>query len=212
MLKLRKETVAGSLALVMLAACISGCGSMDVPDHTTATQLETSTMGVTDPLILGTGGFTEPTLGIPLYCQTEQIRLPSYDAGWINRFAGAYGSFATAENPGELEAVFDAVSGMGKNVAVPESYSENFFAQYRLVLIPMQSSSGSVTYEVLISNNGALTTISLDAQMPEVGTADMADWLVLVPLERNAYPEEIQIELVSDQKAPNDPGLNASDK
>lgn len=227
MLQYWKKLTAGMLVIVMLAACLAGCVSDDNPDPTTGpTQITTqattqeSTTGHTEPSATETEPSTtetEPGTGetlvipAPLNAEPEQLRLDGYNAGWVNRFVGEYGAYKLVNDTQQLAELLSAITGMGKNVTLPETYNEAFFDQYRLVLVPMQSASGSVRYEVETSFNGELITITLTAKMPEAGTADMADWLVLVPLARNAYPEGVQIDLLANQSPVGNGNLNIQD-
>ena len=116
------------------------------------------------------------------------------------------------DDTAELADVLDALASMGKDVTLPEGYDDSFFAANRLVLVPMQSGSGSMRYEVTAEFDGELITITLTGKMPEAGTADMADWLVLVPLSRTEYPAGYQIDLLTDQSAPGTGDVEVYDK
>lgn len=144
--------------------------------------------------------------------EPEQLRLDGYNAGWVDSFVGEYGAFRQVRSTEQLEELASAIGRMGKDVTFPESYDDAFFKKYRLVVIPMQSGSGSVRYDVETDFDGELITITLTPEMPGAGTADMADWLVLVPLERDEYPD-VQVDLIARQTVENGTGnLNTGDK
>lgn len=213
MMKQWRRMIAGALAVIMFAVCFAGCTPLDDTDPTKDTTQTTTRPGETEPSVTDTiGNMIEPTGNTILPGEAEQLRLPGYDPGWVNRFAGEYGPFAAVENAEELDAVVVALGRMGKDVTMPESYNEAFFQQYRLVLIPMQSGSGSVSYDVSVGFDGELITVILNANMPEVGTADMADWLVLVALDRNLYPDDAETVLQANPATPAGPDMDSVDK
>ena len=75
-----------------------------------------------------------------------------------------------------------------------ESFSENaaryddaFFADKLLLIAYVQESSGSTGHEVsgVAAEDGVLT-MTVRQDIPEMGTADMADWFILLELPRSA--------------------------
>lgn len=144
--------------------------------------------------------------------KVEQLRLDGYDRGWVNEFVAQFSAFATIYDTQRLEFVLDSIEQFGKNVTLPAGYDETFFQENFLVLIPRQSGSGSVQYAADAELEGDMITISLSAKMPEVGTTDMADWLVMVTLPRDKFPEGCQIDLLTELAPAHDSGLDIKDR
>lgn len=66
-------------------------------------------------------------------------------------------------------------------------YDEAFFEENVIILTHIQSNSGSVRYTVTgINVSGGLCTMNISAEMPEIGTADMADWFIFVEVPKDA--------------------------
>ena len=69
-----------------------------------------------------------------------------------------------------------------------ERYDDAFFTAYTLVLILIEEGSGSVRHEVTkVVQNNAVTQITIRRDVPEIGTADMAEWHVFVELSNTEY-------------------------
>ncbi len=63
-------------------------------------------------------------------------------------------------------------------------YDETFFEGYDLVVIPRVTNSGSVQHSAeLVKEEGKLL-VSISVSMPEYATADMANWLLVVPVPK----------------------------
>ena len=73
--------------------------------------------------------------------------------------------------------------GSGKDSAKEKilSYDKDYFEENALIIIHIRSGSGSVRYTVTdVDISGETCNITVNAKMPEVGTADMADWFVII--------------------------------
>lgn len=81
---------------------------------------------------------------------------------------------------GELKAYlarFGAVPGMG---GLLKTYTAGFFASHRLLCVVVESGSGSNRYEI----DGLLRdTVIVRATVPEIGTDDMAAWLLVAEVD-----------------------------
>lgn len=154
--------------------------------ETTAPVDTTPELTLPDPIGTGTASLREVT----------QLRLHNAARGWADNFSASFGPFALANDPRQLEEILSRINTIGVSAEMPEGCDEAFFADYRLMLIPRQSNSGSVRYSADIRFEAERITVSLTARMPEMGTMDMADWLVLVPLSREKYPEGVEIDLL----------------
>ncbi len=77
-----------------------------------------------------------------------------------------------------------------------EQYSEEFFKDNNLVLVVAQASSGSARYEVTgISENGE---IHIAVHMPSIGTADMAQWHIVIEVSKDG-PQQYTTNLLSNE-------------
>lgn len=98
------------------------------------------------------------------------------------------------ENIDELTSFLMDMDGLyfqsyGENSAgtLLRGYDEAFFEENVIILTHLKSSSGSVRYTITgIDVSGGLCVMSIKAEMPEVGTADMADWFAFAELPKSA--------------------------
>ncbi|MCQ2537238.1 MAG: hypothetical protein MJ124_02440 [Lachnospiraceae bacterium] len=77
-----------------------------------------------------------------------------------------------------------------------EKYDDAFFAENNLVLILLESGSGSVRYDINSVNktkDGIM--VGINPRMPEVGTADMAEWHVILEISKKDVSKETKIEV-----------------
>ena len=71
------------------------------------------------------------------------------------------------------------------------NYSDDFFANNFLVMILLEENSGSITHNVeKIDNNG---NIFISRFIPEMGTADMAKWYILIELDNKFKRETFNV-------------------
>lgn len=203
-MKLTKRLSCLLLALVMAASfwsCASSGDSGDttepgdttqpdtttVPDDTTAPDVTVDFQEVTDPTVnFGPDPIeTKPGEVTGEDAETVQLRLREVGSNWKNAFDQEKGCFAVAASAQELDDLIG--SKLPSQELDLSAYDDAFFAENRLVLIPRSSNSGSVRYQAKVNPDGDMLHIDLDAQMPEMGTADMAEWLVLVVLPNAEY-------------------------
>ena len=65
-------------------------------------------------------------------------------------------------------------------------YNDNFFTDNFLVLITVSETSGSNRHALSsISEDNDVLKINIDREVPEVGTMDMAGWLIIIELSNN---------------------------
>lgn len=74
-----------------------------------------------------------------------------------------------------------------------EDYSEAFFGDYDLVLIPRVSHSGSVRHAAEVQKENGRIVVDVTAEVPEIGTADMASWFILVPIPKEMVKDGISV-------------------
>jgi len=75
-----------------------------------------------------------------------------------------------------------------------EKYNNGFFADNFLVLITVSEISGSNRHAVSsIEEDNNVLKISIDREVPEIGTADMAGWLIIIELTGNYSVTEADV-------------------
>ena len=73
-------------------------------------------------------------------------------------------------------------------------YDDNFFAGHFLVLITVAENSGSNRHDLTsIEEDSGVLTIHIDRQLPFIGTADMAGWLIIIELSNNYSINETKV-------------------
>lgn len=122
-----------------------------------------------------------------------QLRLHDVGSGWREPFNTPRGAFFAATS---VQMLIEGLTRCHIDVSKLDlsAYDDAFFARNRLVVIPRTSNSGSVRYSANVVQADDGVHISLVGKMPEVGTADMADWLVLVPLSYSGFTGKITVE------------------
>ena len=79
-----------------------------------------------------------------------------------------------------------------------DQYDAHFFEHSYLVFVLLEEGSGSVRHEVrsVEQTAGGKLAVSIDTRVPEVGTADMAQWHIMLELSRDALAEKAEDVLV----------------
>jgi hypothetical protein len=78
-----------------------------------------------------------------------------------------------------------------------EKYSDGYFADNFLVIVALVEGSGSIRHKVeKIDGNGIITIKRL---LPEMGTADMAAWSIIIELDNSAKGEQFMAVLVDER-------------
>lgn len=112
-----------------------------------------------------------------------QLRLYGRNPGWWQGFKNGNNYFFVAENAQNLRGKLTQC-GLNPDKLELSQFDSSFFSSYVLAVIPRTSGSGSVRYQPRLSAGADCILITVDAQVPEIGTCDMADWLVMVPVPR----------------------------
>ena len=123
----------------------------------------------------------------------KQLRLHNVRSGWMASFQTDNGAFLLATS---VETLMNGLSKRGIDPTALDlaAYDDRFFAENYLVVIPRRTNSGSVTYSARVEKTDTGVRISTVGKMPPVGTTDMADWLVLVPLNIAEHPGVVTVE------------------
>lgn len=194
MRKRNRRLIALILGILMMTGLWGCAGNGDItptqPGTTAATLPETTTpLEKEDPMLQ----VTKPVEGNAE--NVAQVRLTDVRSGWMAPFETENGAFLLATS---VETLMDGLSKRGID---PEkldlaAYDDAFFADNYLVVIPRSTNSGSVRYSARVEKTSAGVRISTVGKMPEVGTTDMADWLVLVPLNTAEFTGVVTVENV----------------
>lgn len=161
-----------------VAACaflLGGCRSEDrgVP-----------TLTGTEPIVPETTVQPHPGNQEVASYDSVQLRLYGKPAGWWNSFKNGNSFFFVAENQQNLKGQLTKC-GINPDKLDLSAYDDVFFEGNCLVVIPRTSNSGSVHYQPRIEKTDDSLIIKVEAKMPQIGTADMADFLLLVPVSRS---------------------------
>jgi hypothetical protein len=74
-------------------------------------------------------------------------------------------------------------------------YVESYFQDKILVIVVLEESSGGIRHKVeKIENDGSIVISRL---VPEMGTADMAEWNIIIELDNNSRLNEYNVELIN---------------
>ncbi len=201
-----------SLIAMALAAivCLGGCVQPAAPATDPSTQ--PTTQPTTEPVTQPAQKPTIPTetREDPQYpvlgpqgenMGAQQLRLPGYEESYLAKFHSQYGACARISTLADLNDLLENLSRNGSTAEIPEEYDEAFFQDHFLVCIPVRSGSGSARYEVTAQQEGDNLTLTVQPKITDpdaAGTADMADWLLLVTLDRAVY-EDVTLEIVNTQ-------------
>lgn len=200
-----RKIVGVVLALALLAASLWGCAAAGSPENTpqpsggtTATAEAENPAQTTAPAELnGLSGITVATIpatGSLMASQSKvsQQRLRNMPSGWPDAFNTDEGCFLVADSVSGLAEALSRRGGLDEKLDL-DGFDDAFFREYRLVVIPRCSNSGSVRYEAVIFAEATSVQITLQGSMEGDGTGDMADWLVFVALPLEDYPAEMTI-------------------
>jgi hypothetical protein len=96
-------------------------------------------------------------------------------------------------------------------VKTAKKYDSEWFSTHDLAMVLLEESSGSVTHKVASVEGGDLVVI--ERYSPEVGTADMAEWHILIEVDKGALVNNFGVKLrdfndnVPEEKTEPDPGV-----
>ena len=65
-----------------------------------------------------------------------------------------------------------------------ERYDDAWFERHQLLIVLLEESSGSIRHEVTNVSAGPDPAVDIDVRIPEVCTADMAEWHILIETDR----------------------------
>ena len=115
-----------------------------------------------------------------------------YTAHYVRSFKAekinVYPFAATVNTKGELDAMLDAYSH-------EKVYDESFFESKSLTLIFLEEGSGSIKHTVKeVSNNeNGWIFVDIDTEVPEICTADMAYWCIMIETSKDDARNNISL-------------------
>jgi len=82
-----------------------------------------------------------------------------------------------------------------------EKYNEEYFKTKALIVIELRETSGSVRHEVTkVVKNDNQITVEIKKIVPEIGTADMAEWVIYVELDKADVDKDTMVDFVFTQE------------
>jgi len=76
---------------------------------------------------------------------------------------------------------WDSITGFMDATA---KYDDNWFSSHKLLVVVLEEGSGSISHTVAEVNGLGVT---IQREIPEVGTGDMAEWHILIEVDKNLY-------------------------
>lgn len=76
---------------------------------------------------------------------------------------------------------WDTITGFMNATA---KYDDNWFSSHKLLVVVLEEGSGSISHTVAEVNGLGVT---IQREIPEVGTADMAEWHILIEVDKDLY-------------------------
>ena len=183
------------LTVLFAAASIGlgGCRAADAPGSTeplpSETQLELT------PTQLPSGLFIRPAHpaeepgegeGTPVEAEVLRYRdqLSTFRS-WLRQWGDPSGlGLVRISSKQELDDFLDQVSF--KDLTRAADFDETFFEDHVLLVLLHETGSGSVRYTVSLAEEGDVLTVVVHADTPEYATDDIAQWFLLVPVEKSA--------------------------
>ena len=65
-----------------------------------------------------------------------------------------------------------------------EKYDDSWFSSHKLLVVVLEEGSGSIRHTVAEVNGLGVT---IQREIPEVGTCDMAQWHILIEVDKDLY-------------------------
>lgn len=133
------------------------------------------------------GSLLSELKGDELNFKAEILRIGSYTSG------KTFPTITLARSLGEL-LVNDSISH-------GEKYDDEYFKTKALIVIELREKSGSVRHEVTrVLKDNDQVTVEIDKTVPNIGTADMAEWAIFVELDRADIDEDTMVDFVFKEK------------
>ncbi len=123
-----------------------------------------------------TNGYTE-TVSYPyLVTVSDRASLDAYHSDYADTYF-----------LGHVDRVYaDTTIGFADAIAL---YDDAFFAEHDLLMAILEEGSGSIRHQVTDIKDGI---VEIEHLVPEVGTCDMAEWHLLIPIPKGMTPTGIR--------------------
>lgn len=90
-----------------------------------------------------------------------------------------------------IDASFTNKKRFEAQLTPTNGFTDDFFANNMLLLITLQEGSGSTRHAVKsIDNDG---NIAITRELPEIGTADMAQWVIVIELPKTFANKDFKL-------------------
>ena len=156
----------------------------------------------------GSGGYEEETASEELPFEAQIIRTDGYHDGAtyprtllidsaeeLNRYLEENRELYDFGHKDKVYA--DTTTGF---VDAIKGYDGAWFRDHQLILVLLEEGSGSVRHAVTAVKGGEKPEVTVTRLVPEVGTDDMAEWHILIGIDRNLEPgTEIAVSLITRQ-------------
>ncbi len=111
-----------------------------------------------------------------------------FRVGWQD---GSYPQTQVITSLPALEAFLNVYEN-GWETEAPRCYTKEWFQTHKLLAVILSEGSGSVSHEVTAVS---AHEVKINRYIPEVGTCDMAEWLMLIELDRDAdIADDLRVE------------------
>lgn len=125
--------------------------------------------------------------GEELTFESKIIRTGSYTSG------KNYPSIGLYRNTSDLQAI--------DTIDYGTKYDEEFFKTTVLIVIELRETSGSVRNQVTkVVKNGDDITVGIKKIVPEIGTADMAEWAIFIEIDNSFINDNTIVDFAFVQK------------
>jgi len=156
------------------------------------------------------GGLGIPTSPNHIIFKAQNVRSEGYVRAYAPYIEGVeYPIITIISSRAELKLYCD-IYERGYNLAAPPpeptglfdvigDYPDDYFKGNFLVLVLLEETSGSIRHRVeRIEGNGNIIITRL---VPEIGTADMAQWHIIIELDNSFKLEQFQAVLITEPMA-----------
>ena len=132
------------------------------------------------------------------YIHTQYLRTGSYASGFHFPIVTVISSRSELEQYYEehrdLFSFYNSDHSQSTFASATEVYTAEFFADNFLIVVFLQENSGSNRHKVAgVFENGDIVIYRL---LPEMGSADMAQWNIIIELNNNSKLEEFNLVLL----------------
>lgn len=109
------------------------------------------------------------------------------------------GKYTVVTNSDEATQLF-----AGFSLAYPDEvkpYPTNFFDNNILIACLQHEGSGSIVHTLKsVRMNNNVLTITINREVPYIGTCDMASWLCLIAVSKNSLPPVFDVEITMEKQ------------